>query len=154
MGCARQRSNTPVAEATGVVAEAAGVVNEAAGRGAAALELMRVAEAAGVVAEAAGNDDNRSKVETGIGNCALGADKAKVCRPTSAIMNDGTGNRACATCRTTDAVGVAGVAAPFNACGLNIRDHRPSQLRTVPRGNPVNVETIVDTVEWGRSPNI
>ena len=95
MGCARQRSNTPVAEATGVVAEAACVVAEAAGRGAAALVLMHVAEAAGVVAEAAGNDDNRSKVETGIGNCALGADKAKACRPTSAIMNGGTGNRAC-----------------------------------------------------------
>ena len=95
MGCARQRSNTPVAEATGVVAEAACVVAEAAGRGAAALVLMPVAEAAGVVAEAAGFDDNTSKVKTGIGNCALGADEAKACRPTSAIMNDGTGNRAC-----------------------------------------------------------
>ena len=44
--------------------------------------------------------------------------------------------------------GVACVAAPFNACGLNILDHRPFQRPTVRRGSPVNVETIVAAVEW------
>ena len=74
MGCARQRSNTPVAEATGVVAEAACGFTQSTRRGDAALVLMPaagaagvVAEAAGVVAEAACFDGGASKVKTGIG---------------------------------------------------------------------------------------